>query len=149
MANLFLDSSALVKRYVAEAGSQRVEEWLAPAAGNTVHISMVTGAEVVAALVRRQRDGALSLDQSAQALGEFGDDWANCYDVVKVDRALVNRAMALARRHGLRGYDSIQLASGLEVSALAQQFHTLFVFISADGELNRAAQAEGLQVEVP
>ncbi len=55
MAILFLDSSAMVKRYVVEVGTSRVVELLHPSAHNGIHISVVTGAEVVAAVVRRQR----------------------------------------------------------------------------------------------
>src|SRR5947207_13907983 len=121
MAILFLDSSALVKRYISEVGSQWVLGLVAPGAGNAAHISVVAGAEVVAACVRRQRDGSLTPDEAARAITEFSDDWTALYEVVGADRQVVNRAMLLAQRHALRGYDAVQLASALEVSALAQQ----------------------------
>ena len=57
--------------------------------------------------------------------------------------------MLLAQRHGLRGYDAVQLASAMEVSALAQQFQSPFILVAADKELNAAAAAEGVQVENP
>jgi predicted nucleic acid-binding protein len=74
MATLFLDSSALVKRYVAETGSRWVADLVTPPAGNVVHISIVSGAEVVAALVRRQRAGSLAEEQASRAIAEFADD---------------------------------------------------------------------------
>ncbi|MGA2439655.1 MAG: type II toxin-antitoxin system VapC family toxin [Tepidisphaeraceae bacterium] len=149
MAVLFLDSSALVKRYVAEAGSSHVAGLLDPAVGNVVHIAAVTGAEVIAALVRRQREGSLSANDTARAIAEFREDWTNGYEVITVDRALVDRAMQAAERHGLRGYDAIQLASAMEIHTAGLQFQLGLTFVSTDEELNAAAMAEGLQVENP
>ena len=88
-------------------------------------------------------------EQAAQAIAEFSDDWANLYDVISADRQVVNQAMVLAQRHGLRGYDAMQLASALEVSVMAQQAQATCTLICADDELNAAAVAEGLQVENP
>jgi hypothetical protein len=58
--------------------------------------------------------------------------------------------IAEAEKHGLRGYDATQLASAFVVHAelLAIGVSTL-VFLSADGELNDAAQAEQLLVQNP
>jgi uncharacterized protein len=149
VAIVFFDSSALVKRYVAEAGSQWVTDMMAPFAGNTVHISVVSGAEVVAAIVRRQRSGGIMADEAARAIDEFSDDWSSFYELVRVDREVINRAMLLAQRYGLRGYDAVQLASALEVDALARRLASAITVVSADEELNAAAVNEGLVVANP
>ena len=60
MAAYFLDSSALVKRYVTETGTPWVIGLLDPAARNRLYIARITGAEVTAALTRRERGGHLS-----------------------------------------------------------------------------------------
>ena len=86
MAILFFDSSAVVKRYIAEIGSQWVAGLMLPEAKNAIHIGVVTGAEVVAAFARCQRGGSLPPEQAAQAIAEFSDDWANLYDVISADR---------------------------------------------------------------
>jgi hypothetical protein len=57
--------------------------------------------------------------------------------------------MHLAQRYALRGYDAVQLASALELSALARSVQATMIFVSADDELNAAAVMEGLQVENP
>ena len=53
-------------------------------------------------------------------------------------------------KHGLRGYDAVQLAAVLQVRdervALGA---TPIILVSADTELNAAAMAEGLLVENP
>jgi hypothetical protein len=58
--------------------------------------------------------------------------------------------MLLARRHGLRAYDAVQLAATLQVNSMYQMTGTGPVtLVSADQELNTAATAEGLLVEDP
>jgi hypothetical protein len=58
--------------------------------------------------------------------------------------------MGLAEKHGLRGYDSVQLAAALELQA-ARTLASLpsVTFVSADDKLNTAAVLEGLLVESP
>ena len=63
---------------------------------------------------------------------------------------LVNLAMTLAEGHGLRGYDSVQLAAALALQATREALDLSAVtFVCADDRLNAAAVAEGLSVENP
>ncbi|GIV05843.1 MAG: hypothetical protein KatS3mg016_1418 [Fimbriimonadales bacterium] len=56
----------------------------------------------------------------------------------------------LARRHFLRAYDAVHLASALTVhSVLASLEGYALVFVSADQRLLQCAQQEGLSVENP
>ena len=58
--------------------------------------------------------------------------------------------MGLAQGRGLRGYDAIQLASALAVQDdLITSSVGPPVFVSADVDLNEAAQVEGMTVENP
>ncbi len=74
----------------------------------------------------------------------------SCHSVIEVLAATVAHAMDLAERHGLRGYDAVQLAAALELNArcLAAGAAPPLV-ITADVELNQAAAAEGLAVDDP
>ena len=56
----FLDSSALVKRYVAEVGTAWIQAMTVPAASNALLIARNAWVEVLSALIRRQREGGLS-----------------------------------------------------------------------------------------
>ncbi len=58
MAVYFLDTSALVKRYVAETGTVWVTSLMVPAAGNLLYLARLTAVEVVSALVRRAAGGS-------------------------------------------------------------------------------------------
>ena len=55
MSTFFLDSSALVKRYLTETGSGWVLRLTDPAAGHTISIAELTEVEVAAALAARHR----------------------------------------------------------------------------------------------
>jgi len=73
MASYFLDSSGLVKRYVAEVGTAWVSSLMDPATGNLLYVARVTGVEVVSALTRRARGGSLSATHAAAAVRRSGD----------------------------------------------------------------------------
>jgi predicted nucleic acid-binding protein len=63
---------------------------------------------------------------------------------------LIDLAIDLTRRHKLRGYDAVQLASALTAnSALMAEGFSGLVFVSADDDLLVAANAESLAVENP
>lgn len=150
MADWFLDSSAIVKRYLRETGTNWVRTIIDPAGGNRAFLARITGAEVVAAIARRTRGAAISPADAAAIISAFRRDFADEFWILEILPSVVSRAMALAERHGLRGYDAIQLATALEdrVHRLSGGVPPL-TFISADQALNAAAQAEGFLVDDP
>ena len=105
--NLYLDASALIKRYVAEAGSREVMEEVDRAAITCT--SIISRAVVAAALARAARTGSLKREAAVAALKAFRADWPNLVRVQVTD-SVVARADSLAWEYGLRGYDSVQLA---------------------------------------
>jgi uncharacterized protein len=150
MGVYYFDSSALVKRYAQEVGSAWITSLTGPLLTNSIFIALVTGAEMVAAVARKVRVGAIPPQDAQAALTAFKNHFKTEYLVVLVHPALVDLAMDLAERHGLRGYDAIQLASALTVQAeLNVNGATLTAFVSADTNLNEAARGEGLAVENP
>jgi uncharacterized protein len=150
LAVYFFDSSAIVKRYVLETGTQWVNGIIDPLSGNDVYLARITGVEVVSALVRRGRDGTISAQDVAAALEQFHKDFTSEYQVLDTTSFVLARAMSLAEAHALRGYDAVQLAAALEVNGfcLATGLSAL-TLISADVPLNSAATAEGLEVDNP
>lgn len=150
MGMYYLDSSALVKRYAREVGSSRIASLTDPSSADSIFIALVTGAEMVAAVTRKMRTGAVPPHDVQVAISTFKSHFKTAYLIVLVPAAVVDLAMALAERHGLRGYDAIQLASALTVQAeLNSSGATLTAFVSADTHLNNAARSEGLSVENP
>lgn len=135
---LYLDASALVKRYVAEPGSEAVAAVIAGAAvAGTGAISRV---ETVAALAKALRLGILSPDGADLARQRFQEDWQRLVRL-QVTEPLVGRAAVLAWTHGLRGYDALHLAAALVWQEAMGQQVTLATF---DRALWEAAARTGL-----
>jgi len=117
MAVYFFDSSALVKRFVSEVGSGWVASVAHPSAGNAIRLASLTGAEVVSAIARRERAGALSATASAGLIAQFRAELGANYAFTDLTAGLLSRAMDLAEAHGLRGSDAVQMATALAVEA--------------------------------
>ena len=150
MAVYFFDSSALVKRHVDETGSTWVRTPTRVKARHTLSIARITAIEITSAITRKQRGRHLSAAQAGAILGHFRRHLAERYSILEFTAALAAEAMLLARAHGLRAYDAVQLASALEVNRI---YHTgglgPITMVSADQDLNDAASAEELTVEDP
>ena len=134
--NVFLDSSALAKRYVQEPGSDRLEEILFGA--SSLGVSMICLSEVISALCRRRRERRLSKQQYLRAKQALFQDLEDS-SIVGVTEAVVAHAVQLLERWPLRSSDSLQVASAAEWSA--------DLFVSADERQCAAARGYGLQVE--
>lgn len=150
MAVYFLDSSALVKRYIRETGSDWVIELLSPDLGHDCFIAAIAGVEIIAAITRRTRSGSLKATDAALACTQFKADFQSTYQIVNITEAVIHSGMSLAETRGLRGYDAVQLAAGCAVNELCLSSGlSPLIFVSADNELNGAASSEGLIVENP
>ena len=150
MRHYYFDSSALVKRYVVEAGTRWVTDLCATDAECMLYTVRISGAEIVAALFLRTRTDTLALSDAQTAAAQFKADLEGRYQVVEVTKQLVDLAMVLAEEHGLRGYDSVQLAAALELQSVRDAFSlSPITFVCADDRLNTAAASAGLIVENP
>ena len=132
---LFIDSSALVKLYSEEPASDDVKQ--AVQAASLVVVAAVAYAEVRAAIASRQRAGDLSPEEELAAAEAFDDDW-RWMAIVAINEAVSVAAGELAHRHGLRGYDAIQLSAAL----VARGQWPELVLATFDDELLEAAAAE-------
>ncbi|HXR98385.1 MAG TPA: type II toxin-antitoxin system VapC family toxin [Terriglobales bacterium] len=97
---------------------------------------------VPARAVRIQR---VAVDSASAAILQFERDW-DYLTRVAVTEALVARAGQLAWKHGLRGYDAIQLAAALQYRDDMGDEVTMGTF---DGNLGVAALHDGLAVWPP
>ncbi len=146
----FLDTSALVKRYVREIGSDWILSITDPATDNDLTIRQITWVEVHSAFARPLRDGSLSAQRFDLIAQKVREDFENEYRVIDVDRTLIETAGALVMQNPLRAYDSVQLASALRVQSLLTSMpETQLIFVSADNRLLDIAQSEGLATDNP
>jgi hypothetical protein len=146
----FLDTSALVKRYIAEIGSNWVKVITNPAVSNDLAISQITWVEVLSALSRRQREGSLSADDFNSVFQYFSNDFDTQYRVIEVDKALIQSAGQLVIQYPLRAYDAVQLASALRLQSIFSQMSNMqLIFLSADNRLLNIAHSQGLVTDNP
>ena len=146
----FVDSSALVKRYVLETGTAWVRGITRQTPSTVIYIAHITAVEVTSAVARRRKGRTLTSKKASSILHRFRQHLAGRYTVIEITPALFNDAMRLANTHALRAYDAVQLAAALEINQKEQDAGFAPVtLISADQALNDAATAEGLTVDDP
>ena len=150
----FFDSSAVVKNYVAEIGSSWVKAIFNATTTDIIYAASITQVEVVAAFARRRKGLNLGVIDASVAISQFKQDFQNDFREIQLKPTIISQAILLSDKFSLRGYDAVQLASALAVHAQLMNFKTqfsnsTFTFVSADNELNLAAQAEGLKIENP
>jgi hypothetical protein len=124
---LYLDASALVKRYVKEDGSELVisamEDARAWSMCRVGHVETVR---------------AVGLAGGRKVVKRVEADWLS-FDVIEVDQALAEHAAELALSTELRSLDALHLAAALVVPTDDLTLATW------DKRLHRAARDQGLE----
>ncbi len=135
---VYLDTSSLVKLYVEEDESSRVD--LLVKSSEVTATSLVAYAETRAAFARRFRENAFTTDEYNRLKEFFDKDWGR-YLILSVTAEMIRLAGDLAEKHALRGFDSIHLASAL---TLRQELSSPILFSCFDDTLQKASEREGL-----
>jgi predicted nucleic acid-binding protein len=145
MSTLFLDSSALTKRYLTEIGSTWISDLADPANANTLVVAEITRVEFAAALASRYRAHAISHAERDLLVALLLHHFDTEYRILPTTPELTARAVELTQAHRWRAYDAVQLATALAAAAILPGL----VFVAADDDLLAAARAEGLAAENP
>ncbi len=147
MAVYFLDSSALVKRYRTEQGTE-VMKLLFPDSGSheVLVVSSLVVVEMESTFARAVKAGTLSQLGRSRLLRQFQDDLKNRIGVNPLSGATMALGAEMARKHALRAGDALHLAVALQIRDAVGDAP---VFVSSDKELVSAAQAETLDVLNP
>lgn len=133
--NLFADSSALAKRYIADEKSDDFDLLLQRA--DSLTVSVLCLPEIISALCRRRRERALTPAQYAAAKNALDSDLADA-TVIQITDEVTLSCIRLLESSPLRSSDAIQIASALAWHA--------DVFVSADARQCAAARSSGLEV---
>lgn len=145
--SFFFDTSALLKLYHREVGTDRVEE-IFKQTDDTIVISELAVVELYSTLARKVRTGEITLQAQEEAVRNFENDCIRRFIVDPLSRAVIQKAKELLQKHGnakaLRSLDSLQLGA-----CLAARMREDLVFVCADTRLLEIAGAEGLQVTNP
>jgi predicted nucleic acid-binding protein len=137
---LYMDTSALIKRYVREDGTEEVISIVERA--NGVGSVILTQVEMAAALAKSVRQGWVQQETAWQAWQDFLVHWRS-FARLSISVATLERASGLAWEYGLRGYDAMHFASAL---AWQEAIDTPVTLATYDRELWTAAQKAGMDV---
>lgn len=136
---LYMDTSALLKKYFKERGSNQVVSGWKNADG--IVISSVAYAETVASIYRKKREIGGKAEKLVRVLNSFQKDWKS-FIRVEVNDNLNQTIDRIVASHPLRGFDAIHLASALMTH---EKLPEDFYFACFDHRLLAAARMEGLQ----
>ncbi len=137
--NLFIDTSALVKLYHKEDGSEQLTDFLKQNEDDIViTISDLSRIEFHSAFLKRVRMKEIDFSTVQQAFKEFEND-LTMINVVETTSEVKEFAISLldniAPDKNLRTLDALQLATALTVN----QFYRVSYFIAADQRLLEVA----------
>lgn len=133
----YFDTSALIPLIVEEPTTHVCQRlWNEASRVGSVRLLYAEASAALARAHRMARLTATQLDEAMEAL----EDIVVELDHVEVTDQLVRAAGALARTHGLRGYDAVHLGAGLNVA------DDDVVFVTGDTNLAAAARALGIAV---
>ncbi len=132
---VFFDSSAFVKRFIEEHGSDEIEGYCQQA--SMLGLSIICFPEIISALNRKRRERTLSPADYSTIKTQLADDIRDA-DVINLSPAVIERSIFLLETNALRSLDSLHIACALEWQAEC--------FISADKRQLQAAKKSGLRV---
>ena len=136
---VYLDASALVKRYIEEDGTKEVSALIDEADYSVTNL--ISRAEVSAAIMRASRMNIIRRDEALEAIGRFRSEWESLQRL-PVTEATVEEADNLVGDHDLRGYDAVHLAAA---KIWQEAIGELILFATFDQKLRDVALSVELQ----
>ena len=137
---LYLDTSALVKRYIREAGTDEVIALLENA--GSVGSASLTKVEMAAAFEKTVRQRWVKRKIAKQAWQDFLDHWYS-FTRLNTSSGIIDHASSLAWDYSLRGYDAMHLACAL---LWKETLETQIAMATFDRNLWQASKKAGLTV---
>jgi predicted nucleic acid-binding protein len=138
----FLDTSALVKRYHSEKGTDKIDRIFSQD-DRAIVISSISLTEMVSAVNRKKEEKIISRDDLKIALSKFFHDAIKDFLVLELDGEHIKGSIKLVLKRNIRTLDALQLAVALSLKELK------VTFVCADKKLVSVAEKEGLQTLNP
>lgn len=133
---LICDSSAFVKRYVLENGTETLDHLLQRA--SQLALCTIVVPEIISVLNRRRREQILSSDDYRTIKRHLMEDVHDSI-VLQITPAVISHSVTLLENNTLRAMDALHIACALEWQAE--------LFATADRRQLNAAQNAGLLTE--
>ncbi|MDQ2747580.1 MAG: type II toxin-antitoxin system VapC family toxin [Acidobacteriota bacterium] len=139
-----------MKRYSVEKGTKFAINLLRPSAKNRFYSAKISEVEFCATISRKRKGLIFTSNQAIKTITRFQRNFTANFNRLDLTDAIINEAVRLTEIHSLRGYDAVQLATALTANRRRLNDNlSALIFVSADVELNSAAQTEGFSVENP
>jgi predicted nucleic acid-binding protein len=147
LALYYLETSALVKLYVYEPGTERLLGLTVSDAGHRFAILSLAQVEFRAAIRRRQRGGEIPNSAADELIESFRRHSEGKFLIQPLSDSLLDVALALVDSYSLKGYDAMQFAGYLVLRSISGSEEP--VFACADKALLAVARTEGCPVLDP
>lgn len=147
MALYYLETSALVKLYVREPGTDRLLHLASNLSDNQIAVLAITAVEARSAIRRRERAGDIDPQSAALILDQLQRHLETRFLRQALNDTVLGGAMEMIDRYALRAYDAVQLAGCLALkTTMGREIPT---FVCADQQLLDAARSEQLPILDP
>jgi uncharacterized protein len=134
---LYLDSSSLVKRYIYEAGTEKVNELCR--AADAILLSLLSIPEVISSFNRLLREGKITKREYQLLKENFLDDIDEA-DIFDINPEIIRFSIDLLENGTIRTLDALHVATAL--------FHGIDLFVSSDKRQLAAAQKTGIHTQL-
>ena len=138
--NLFFDTSALIKKYIIEEGSENVDYLMNNA--NMIFISVITEIETFSTFKRLLLENAITQKEYKILIKEFQIDY-EYYSQIDFDSFISLNAKSMIEKYQLKSLDSIQLGTALSIK------DEIDYFVVTDNKIIKSAKKEGFKILNP
>lgn len=143
----YLETSALVKLYVREPGTDKLIQLVSNWSENRFAVLAVSAIEARSAIRRRERAGDIDSRAAAMILDRLQSHMESRFLRQALNETVLDGAQEMIDRYALRAYDAIQLAGCLALNvAVGTESPT---FVCSDQQLLDAARSELLGILDP
>jgi uncharacterized protein len=137
---LFFDTSALVKKYINEPGSDKVDELMENA--DQIYISVITEIEMLSTFKRLLVEKAITSNDYEILTNEFIFDY-QYFNQITFDQDISNNAKKIIEKYQLKSLDSIQLGTAVYLE------NSFDYFIACDEKLLKAGKKVNIETINP
>jgi predicted nucleic acid-binding protein len=149
---VYLDASALVKRFRQELGSEIVDaviERVTARDPRRLFVSALTSIETISILNRRRNEAQIPLPNFFQSLRGVIREIKRFSHYLVLDDHFLLASARYSIQHNINSADAVHLAVALSLRDASQRGGDTLVCVTADKRLCRAARAEGIAVVDP
>ena len=148
MSIYYLDTSAIVKLYVDEPGTEVMDRLLdGISSDDRFYTSWLSILELTSVILRLAKGGRLAPEAADPILARFRNDIEETIRLWPLEDSVLSAALVVVERHALRAPDAIHLATATSIFGLAPESEA--VLVSSDRELLEAATQSGMGILDP